>query len=441
MAFKIGNKIAITDNSVFNVTDTSDSDGGIVNSREGNINLDLSTGSIFEIVHPGPDKARLKEKLTFNNWPESGQNKKISLFFNGRGSPRTSTTLSSFGTPSTKAGNWDFLPNFHWADNGNYLFYSVASGGRMYCRRYSCPSPYDLSGFNNTNYDQNVRFDTNFISIAIYTYPSNSGPYIFNNDGTRVYFSYMYSAQSYPIYTFSLSSPYDLTSTKTLIHTYTGITDYSTDTSPNFSDMSWVADGYILLGLEKSGSPSDQVLALYLDEPYDLNTVYDVKTHTLSGLTSLSAASSIAMSYNGDKVYVNEDYYIDEYTLSTPFDVSTISASYSSFTTTQQSVVGNANTGAQVWQISLVPDSTGTTPDTYLYIGDRGTTDMVARYNTNNSAASRPTLLWDSDKISMLNDSAAPMADSGELDLFEFLVFDSATGAFQTEFINNMYNP
>ena len=43
MAFKIGNKTAINPNGVLNVSDTSYSDGGLVTSREGNLNLDLST--------------------------------------------------------------------------------------------------------------------------------------------------------------------------------------------------------------------------------------------------------------------------------------------------------------------------------------------------------------------------------------------------------------
>ena len=38
----------------------------------------------------------------------------------------------------------------------------------------------------------------------------------------------------------------------------------------------------------------------------------------------------------------------------------------------------------------------------------------------------------------MLNDSAPPMPGSSEHDLYEFLVFDSATGAKQTGFHNDI---
>ena len=445
MAFKQGDggfnppKTVIQDGPLILATDLTDSDGGVFNYREGNLNLDLSTGNIFTIPNPGTNKARLKEKLTMTNFPSGGEIKKISVVMRGRGSVKTSPSTSSFGTPSTKLGNYHANPNFTFGDNGNYFFWTDGDSGYMYCRRYSCPTPYDISGFSNNSYDQNVRFDTSFISISRYTYPSNSGMFIFNDDGTKIYFSYQYSP-SYPIWTFSLSSPYDLTSTKTLIHTYTGVTDYSSDASPNFASMNWLADGHVLLGLERSGSPDEQVMALYLDEPYDLSTVYDGKTHTLSSITSFNATNNIVMSHNGDKIYVNDDYFIDEYTLSTPFDVSTISTSYNRWTSTHQSIHGYANTTAQIWGIRLEPSSIGT-PDTYFYLGDRSLNGayMIAWYDTNTAFASRPTLLWDSDRISMLNDSAPPRTSTLEHDLHEFLVFDSAKGgAKQIGFHNDI---
>jgi hypothetical protein len=90
--------------------------------------------------------------------------------------------------------------------------------------------------------------------------------------------------------------------------------------------------------------------------------------------------------------------------------------------------------------MSFSPNLSGT-PDSYFWLGDQafGTaTDKFVRWETSTSFGSRPTLLWDSDRISMLNDSAPPMPGSGEYDLYEFLVFDSATGAKQTGFHNNV---
>ena len=437
MAFKIGNKIAISDNSVFNVTDTSDSDGGVVNSREGNLNLDLSTGSIFTIPNPGTNKARLKEKLTMSNFPTGNEIKKITVAFNGRGAARTSATLTSgVGTPSTKVTSSTIASGFTWADNGNYFFWDDTSGGRQYCKRYSCPSPYDLSAFNNNNPDQNVRFDTGFKSIPQYTYPSNSGMFTFNDDGTKIYFSYMYATRE--IWTFSLSSPYDLNSTKTLIHTFSDIADYTSDTSPDFGNIQWLADGHVLFGSDAGGSPNSQVLVLYVDTPYDLSTVYGSNRGTLVGTTNYDATVDIAMNYNGDRIFIcNGNYWIDEYTLSTPFDPSTVSGSYTRFNSTQQAQVGQSNTAADIWTIKLVPSSSGV-QDTYLYVGDRGATDVLAWYTLSTSTTTRSNLIWDSDRISMLNDSAPPMPGSGEYDLYEFLVFDSATGAKQASFINNV---
>ena len=182
MAFKLGStgQTVITDGPLIQATDLTDSDGGEFSTREGNLNLDLSTGNIFTIPYPGNNKARLKEKLTMTNFPSGGETKKITVVFNGRGAARTSATLTSgVGTPSTKIGSSDTTSSFTWADNGNYFFYDATSSGYQYCRRYSCPSPYDLSAFNNNNYDQNVRFDTGFKSISTVSQFFNSSGIIF----------------------------------------------------------------------------------------------------------------------------------------------------------------------------------------------------------------------------------------------------------------------
>ena len=433
MAFKIGNKTAINANGVFNISDTSDSDGGLVTSREGNINLDLSTGTIFEIPYPGLNKARLKEKLAMSNFPSEGENKKITVAFEGRGTPKTSPSLASLGTKTEWVGNWDWNTKHTWSHDGNYLFYTESNSGYDYIRRISLSTPWDLTGYNNNNYDQNVRFDTNFISISRYTYIGNYGGVFFNDDGSKLYAPYF--AGQHKIWTFSLSTPYDLTSTKTLIHTFEAAT-WTSDTSPNISAPRFYSDGHVLMGVDGSGSPQDQAIAFYLETAYDLSTVYKSEYVTPSS----GQPSRAIMNHNGDKLYVGPigDNITYEHTLSTPFDISTISTSYNTYNLNHQP---GANVGDSIIRVmSFSPNLSGT-PDSYFWLGDQGfgtAANKFVRWETSTSFGSRPTLLWDSDRISMLNDSAPPMPGSSEHDLYEFLVFDSAIGAKQTGFHNDV---
>jgi hypothetical protein len=435
MAFKIGNKIAISDNSVFNVTDTSDSDGGVVDGREGNLNLDLSTGSIFEIPNPGTNKARLKEKLSMSGWPDPGESKTVTLLFNGRGAVRTSPTFSSLGSATTWGPQGsDWHTNFTFSHDGTKLFYYNNAGGRNYVRRLSLKDAFDLDsdGTNyNNDYDQSVRFDTGFISIPIYTYPSNNGAMEFNNDGTKIYFAYNGGSGNY-VYEFSLSSAYDLNSTRTLENTIT-VSDYSSDTSPDIEAIQFYADGHVLVGVDTSASPSNQILAFYLSTAYDTSTIYDSKFVTPT--TGNSNFARAIINHNGDKIWLWAigDRAFFEHTLSTPFDVSTISGSYSTY---NPNYTGNPIADAIIRHAEFTPDTSGN-PDGFIFMGDQDA-DLIARYSPTISTATRSNLLWDSDKISMLNDSASPRTDSGETDLFEFLVFDSATGAKQSGFINNV---
>jgi hypothetical protein len=435
MPFKLGStgQTVITDGPLIQATDLTDSDGGAFNTREGNLNLDLSTGNIFHIPNPGTNKARLKEKLTMSNFPTGNEIKKITVAFRGRGTPKTSPSLASLGTKTEWVGNWDWTTKHTWSHDGNYLFYTEGNSGYDYIRRISLSTPWDLTGYNNNNYDQNVRFDTNFISISRYTYIGNYGGVFFNDDGSKLYAPYF--AGQHKIWTFSLSTPYDLTSTKTLIHTFEAAT-WTSDTSPNIYAPRFYSDGHVLMGVDGSGSPQDQAIAFYLETAYDLSTVYKSEYVTPSS----GQPQRAIMNHNGDKLYVgpNGDNITYEHTLSTPFDISTISTSYNTYNLNHQP---GANVGDSIIRVmSFSPNLSGT-PDSYFWLGDQafGTaTDKFVRWETSTSFGSRPTLLWDSDRISMLNDSAPPMPGSGEYDLYEFLVFDSATGAKQTGFHNNV---
>ena len=438
MAFKLGStgQTVINAGPLIQATDLTDSDGGAFSTREGNLNLDLSTGNIFHIPSPGTNKARLKEKLSMTNFPSGGEIKKISVVFNGRGSVKTSPSLGSLGTKTEYVGSWNWAGSHTWSHDGNYLFFTEGDNGYDYIRRISLSTPWDLTGYNNNSYDQNVRFDTNFISITRYSYIGNYGGVFFNDDGSKLYAPYFYAGTNHKIWTFSLSTPYDLTSTKTLIHTFEAAT-WTSLASPNIKAPRFYSDGHVLMGVDGLNDPTDTAIAFYLETAYDLSTVYKSEYVIPSSGRPLRGI----MNHNGDKLYVGPsgDNITYEHTLSTPFDISTISASYNTYNLNHQP---GANVGDSIiTTMSFSPNSIGT-PDSYFWLGDRGfssATPKFVRWETSTSFASRPNLLWDSDRISMLNDSAPPMPGTGEHDLYEFLILDSAKGgAKQIGFHNDL---
>ena len=434
MAFKIGSKIAITDNSVINVTDTSDSDGGLVTSREGNLNFNVATGTIFRI--PYTENARLKEKLTISGWPEPGEIKKITVLSDARGVPKTSPVLGSFShnsglQQSGTSGAQRYAFGFNYGNNGNYLYHQDGDAGYSYVRRHSLATPWRADSDAN-NYDQNVRYDTNFRSITRYTYV---GAPFFDNTGNKVFFCYN---ERY-IDEFTLSTAWDLTSSNTFIATY-DLANYTSDVSPQFpvGGPIWYADGHVLMGADRDGSPSSQVFAAYVETAYDLSTIYETKNHNPS--TGSSFLENAVFNNNGDKIYLNDrGDEIWEHTLSTPFDIDTISGSYNTFTYTDYPGYPAASTTLRIKCKRFIDND-----DEFQFgldVTSPTVFDQFETYSTNITTTSRrANFLWDSDKISMLNDSAPPNTDSGETDYLEFLVFDSATGAVQTEFVNNLYH-
>ena len=446
MAFKIGNKITITDNSVFNVTDTSDSDGGIVDTTAGNITFDVSSGSIFKI--PYAAKSGLKEKLTITNWPEPGESKKISVIASGRGPAETSldiTTMTHNASASLQGDSADFGPDnynfFRYSRAGRFFFTSrVVSASNDYIRRWTLKTQW-RPPILFSSYDQEVRTQPK----SSFASPGTSYGFIFNDDGTKIFLTW--STEKY-IEEFSLSSAYDIASTWTSLATYE-LTQYTTDTSPAVILSEWANNGHILLCKDNSSTgTAENLLALYMSTPYDLSTIYDSKTanHRLPA----ARTNYPTLSANGDKIYnsdntgglplESQDNILYQSTLSTPFDIDTInppdSATYEYDLNPgypdYPGLIGQrtfADSGRE-FHMKISKGVYGPLYDS--------TVSAFEIYSTNITDANRTKYLWDSDKIYMLNDSAPPLTDSAEEDYFEFLVFDSATGAFQTEFINNV---
>ena len=144
------------------------------------------------------------------------------------------------------------------------------------------------------------------------TYPNNSSDVIFNDDGTKMYVPDSYTGY---VYQYSLSTAFDVSSASYLNYYVSGVTAQS---------MSFNNDGTKLFLLT-----ANQI------REYSVSTAFDTSsTVSLTTYTSLSSQESsmsgfafnndgtkmFTVGYNNDKVY--------EYALSTAFDVSSSSLSF-----------------------------------------------------------------------------------------------------------------
>ena len=141
---------------------------------------------------------------------------------------------------------------------------------------------------------------------------TNSNYHQWNNDGTKVYFG---TGATGTIYEYSLSTAYDLTSTLTQVTTKTGF-------SSNVAGFIFNNDGTSMVTFQEQA------------EQYNLSTAYDI-----SSVNNSSSQGTIQTNPNwlgnysygfwgdsGNKLYIGNsgyDYHLDEYTLSTPYVIST----------------------------------------------------------------------------------------------------------------------
>jgi hypothetical protein len=171
--------------------------------------------------------------------------------------------------------------------------------------QWTLSTPWDVSTGTGT-------YDTKF-SI---TEDTQTYGFAFNADGTKLYVSG--GANNY-VYQYSVSTGWDLSSTVTYDNVSLNLTAYET----NASCLVFYPDGSKLFVF---GSNDDSVQEFTLSTPYDLSTA----TYTReSGSLAAQDATYRAIAFNpaGTKMYATgqANDLIHQYTLTTGYDVSTIS--------------------------------------------------------------------------------------------------------------------
>jgi sugar lactone lactonase YvrE len=171
--------------------------------------------------------------------------------------------------------------------------------------QYTLSTPFDLS---TASYDS--------VSFSVAAQDSTPFGIVFNNDGSK-----MYTTGSDSMYQYTLSTPFDLSTAS-----YDSVSFYVNGEDSNSYDFAFNSSGS---NMYMVGESNQAVYQYTLSTAFDLSTAsYDSVSFDVSGENS--SPNSIVFNNNGSKMYMTEGYSdsVYQYTLSTPFDLST--ASYDS---------------------------------------------------------------------------------------------------------------
>lgn len=192
-----------------------------------------------------------------------------------------------------------------------------------YISQHVVTTPFDLDTVQSSIIDSRTGlYDTPDLPLNFLNFGITQSP-IFSSDGTKLYIIYRNA-----MYQFELNNPYDLTSTVGDVESKFGgpeftnkVFDPTDQTSSNeVRSISFNDDGTILYVLSTER-------AIY---QYALSTAYDISTaeynNVFFNFSSTQSESPIDLEFNNDgtKMYISDfTETIFQYSLSTPFDITT----------------------------------------------------------------------------------------------------------------------
>ena len=352
-------------------------EGDTVGTVTGNATLDLSTGSVFSHTPTA------NTTFAFSNPPASGT--------------ASSTTLKLTGANVTSGYD---LANASY-DSVSFSFASQTSDARGLAFSVDGDKMYLLDGTNKSvyQYSLSTAWDVSTASYDSVSFSVNSQDtsplgIAFNNTGSKMYVS---GGTTGAAYQYSLSTAFDLS---------TASYDSVSLSSFNEKDVVFNAGGTRLFGVD--GSTVYQ---------YSLSTAFDLSTATYDSVSfSVSsqetAPQGLAFSSGGNKMFIlgyNSDT-VFEYSLSTPFDLSTASYASISFSVSSQ----------MNWPLDLVFSFAGDK----MYALSQGSPSAVFQYSTGSTALATITypasVIW--------SGGTTPTAPAnGETDVYTFYTDDGGT--------------
>ena len=242
--------------------------------------------------------------FTFSNPPASGT-PVVTGQYNFSTASYDSVSLSTgFGT----------LSELNFNNDGTKLYVVSESTDAIY--QYSLSTAYDLS---TASYDS--------VSFSLTSQDLTPNGLVFNGDGTKLYIT---GNTNDSVFQYSLSTAYDLS---TISYDSVSLSVTSQDTSPQGIEFNNNGTKLYVVG-----ASSDSVHQYSLSTAYDLSTAsYDSVSFSFSSQDG--APRSIRWNNNGTKLYVSGDTNntVFQYSLSTAYDISTLSYDSVSFSVASQS--------------------------------------------------------------------------------------------------------
>jgi len=221
-------------------------------------------------------------------------------------------SIASYDSVSLATG-FGNISELSFNNNGTKLYVVSESTDAIY--QYSLSTAYDL---NTATYDS--------VSFSLTSQDLVPNGLVFNSNGTKLYIT---GNGNDSVFQYSLSTAYDLS---TISYDSVSLSVASQDTSPQGVEFN--SDGTKLYVV---GASSDSVHQYSLSTAYDLSTAsYDSVSFSFSSQDS--TPRSIRWNNNGTKLYVLGDTNntVFQYSLSTAYDISTLSYDSVSFSVASQ---------------------------------------------------------------------------------------------------------
>lgn len=235
------------------------------------------------------------------------------------------------------------LQDFTFDVTGEHIYVcgNGLPGSRNSIVQYRLDTPWDIStapingvGIGSTHLRQ----------IGVSTLSSSPTSVAISTDGSKAYI--VTNSGSNPIHQFNLSTNWAIETA-----TYSGLSTFIVSQENNVQSITFKPDGQTLYVL---GQQTDKVHQYRLSTPWQINTVGFAKSFSI--LPQEPAPTSIGISTDGTKAYIfgTQNDTIYQYTLSTPYDISTASYASKSF------LLNISGTGNETTPTGFFFDDTGT---------------------------------------------------------------------------------
>jgi sugar lactone lactonase YvrE len=345
------------------------------------ISVDLTTGNIFSVTQD------ISTSVIFINPPTSGNAIKFQMSIkNNKESTPWDLSTASYDNTSFSVSSQDSFPySIAFKPDGTRMFMLGALSDSVY--QYTLTTPWDISTavYDNT-------------SFSVSSQASLPNGIAFKPDGTRMF---IIGGGSDSVHQYTLTTPWDLSTAS-----YDN-TSFSVSSQAGFpSDVAFKPDGTRMFML---GGTSDRIYQYTLTTPWDLSTAAYANT-SFSVTAQESNPNGIAFKPDGTRMFMlgRTSDSVHQYTLTTPWDLSTASYDNTSFSVRSQDSLP--------YSIAFKPDGTR------MFITG-GTSDSVHQYTTipEEFAINWPTT------VQWQTGTAPAMPSLNNTSVFEFYTSNSGT--------------